>query len=476
MISNLRYILNKRLITIAWYGPRIVACFLVRHGLPSAGLSVWRFATKGTPDMQNRLYPLLSVDKWVEIKQQQSETVIAARKVSLEPVYRYGLHLERNDMHAVAHEVDFPPVKLTILKNAYVVGGTEMVISEDGTLLYDELALGDPDRYGVKAWGIIPALPFGGHLPAATRNKVLISYWQGKVKPTLPCAISLTKDHSRNYYHWMLECLPRALVAVKKPEFADYPLLVDENLPPQILESLRLVAPERKIIPVMSGMAINVKELVFPSVFSYPHDFYGRDTYIEDLLISPDAIRLVREALLPLARVNKYENHHNGQRKNQRNGQPNGHHGNEKENGGSNAKRRIYLARSGGTHRALTNEAELIEMLEKIGFTVVHPGKLSLLEQISLFSSAEIIVGPTGAGMTNIIFAPTECKILILAGATRHANYYIFAQIAQALGQTLSYVTGKPGDRSNLHSHYFIHPLTLRFAIEEAIMQGEAFV
>jgi len=437
---------------IVAYGPKALACFLVRYGLLNIGLSVWRFATRDTPDLKSCIYPLQSVSEWVKTNQGYSQTVIDAREVTLLPVHRFGIDLNREDLHAFAHKVNLPPVTLTTFSNARVVGGTEMIITENGTLLYDELALGDSNRYGVKAWGTIPALPFGLHLPAATTQKVLISNWQCKVIPTLHCAISLTKDHSVNYYHWMLECIPRAIVAINKPEFSDFPLLVDDNLPPQILESLRLLAPSRKIIPVMSGMSIQVKQLVFPSVFSCPHDFYGCKASIKDLILSPDAIRLVRDTLLPIAQVSNC----NVQL---------GH-----------IKSRIYLARSGGSHRALTNEPELIVMLKKLGFTVVLPGKLSLIEQISLFSTADIIVGPTGAGMTNIIFAPTTCKILVLAGATRQANYYIFAQIAQALGQTLSYVTGKPRNPSDLHSPYSIHPHTLRFAVEESILQGGALV
>ena len=105
-------------------------------------------------------------------------------------------------------------------------------------------------------------------------------------------------------------------------------------------------------------------------------------------------------------------------------------------------------------------------ILVEMGFTIVYPGKLKFAEQITLFANAIIIVGPTGAGMANIVFSEPECKIVILAPATYNANYYVFAQLAQHLGQIV-YVGGRPNSPSSLHSEYQIDGSDLRNLVAE---------
>jgi capsular polysaccharide biosynthesis protein len=64
----------------------------------------------------------------------------------------------------------------------------------------------------------------------------------------------------------------------------------------------------------------------------------------------------------------------------------------------------IYVARTDSTHRRLQNEDALIGLLEPMGFRTVLPGQLSPEQQIVLFREARAVVGPHGAGMTNIAF------------------------------------------------------------------------
>jgi capsular polysaccharide biosynthesis protein len=65
---------------------------------------------------------------------------------------------------------------------------------------------------------------------------------------------------------------------------------------------------------------------------------------------------------------------------------------------------RIYISRQ-GQKRPMVNEAELEEALTEIGFAVVKPETMSVPEQIKVFSSAKIIVAPTGAGLANLLYA-----------------------------------------------------------------------
>lgn len=53
-----------------------------------------------------------------------------------------------------------------------------------------------------------------------------------------------------------------------------------------------------------------------------------------------------------------------------------------------------------------------MDALSVFGFTFVYMEDLSFCEQVSLMAQAEIIVGPTGAAWTNIIFASPGTKAL----------------------------------------------------------------
>ncbi len=62
--------------------------------------------------------------------------------------------------------------------------------------------------------------------------------------------------------------------------------------------------------------------------------------------------------------------------------------------------RRLYISRmlhgsqSKYVTRVMSNEAEFADALAKLGFEIIEPQTLSIDQQISLFSSAEIIVAP----------------------------------------------------------------------------------
>jgi hypothetical protein len=64
----------------------------------------------------------------------------------------------------------------------------------------------------------------------------------------------------------------------------------------------------------------------------------------------------------------------------------------------------IYVARSDAHHRRLLNEAEVIRVAEARGYRVVVPGRMTIREQADCFRRARVVVGPHGAGLTNIAF------------------------------------------------------------------------
>ncbi len=98
------------------------------------------------------------------------------------------------------------------------------------------------------------------------------------------------------------------------------------------------------------------------------------------------------------------------------------------------------------------NEQELEPILIDHGFEVIEAENLSFAAQVCLFSQAEVVAGPHGAGLTNILFAPEGCKVLELFQPS-----YILAstyKIATCLDQEYWFLVGsaaeaKTGDTAN---------------------------
>jgi capsular polysaccharide biosynthesis protein len=74
--------------------------------------------------------------------------------------------------------------------------------------------------------------------------------------------------------------------------------------------------------------------------------------------------------------------------------------------------RRLYVSRRSQHMRVLVNEVALEAALVRRGFQIVRPEGMSVADQIRLFAEADVIVGPTGAGLTNALFAAPGCRVV----------------------------------------------------------------
>ncbi|MBA3023298.1 MAG: glycosyltransferase family 61 protein [Gammaproteobacteria bacterium] len=410
-----------------------VIAMIVRSGWPRLGKAALALEQTISPKRRSQhLLTFMSVAAGASLQSARMTAVIPARTLTLQPVRRVGTDADKADRKA--HPVDLPELVITEFRDIQIIGGTEMLCMNDDILLYDEMALGDPEHYGRKAFGIMAAQTFGKLLPACYQGRVLISCHRPEKDP-IPKGIHLCKDHSVNYFHWLFECLPRAIVAIERTEYSDFPLLIDDRLPAQNLQALEQIAAGREIVRIGHRDVHRVGELVFPGVFSFMHDNYDNEVSADDLLIAPEAVQLLRRTYLP-AQANE-------------------------------GRRKLFVARDGAKYRLLRNELQLQSEMAAQGFEIVHPERLDFVQQVELFSAASVIAGPTGAGLSNMVFAPEGCKVIVLAGATNRANYFIFSQLAQWLKHELIYVTGPARRPARLHSDYDIDPADLHQALKE---------
>lgn len=80
----------------------------------------------------------------------------------------------------------------------------------------------------------------------------------------------------------------------------------------------------------------------------------------------------------------------------------------------SSDENRIYVSRADAKRRRVLNEEAVVECLDEYGFTRFVPGEHSIREQIATMSNAEVVVGPHGAGLANLLHCPEETKVLEL--------------------------------------------------------------
>jgi capsular polysaccharide biosynthesis protein len=73
---------------------------------------------------------------------------------------------------------------------------------------------------------------------------------------------------------------------------------------------------------------------------------------------------------------------------------------------------RIYITRRNASSRKIVNEEELVEYLSRHGFKEAILENLSVREQAELFASAEMIVAPHGASLTNLVFCQPGTRVV----------------------------------------------------------------
>jgi capsular polysaccharide biosynthesis protein len=87
----------------------------------------------------------------------------------------------------------------------------------------------------------------------------------------------------------------------------------------------------------------------------------------------------------------------------------------------------IYVSRANGVERRVVNEDEVMDTLREFNFECYLLEERSLAENARLFANADIIVGPHGAGLTDIIFAG-DATLIELFGQKVKQPYKLLAE------------------------------------------------
>jgi capsular polysaccharide biosynthesis protein len=97
----------------------------------------------------------------------------------------------------------------------------------------------------------------------------------------------------------------------------------------------------------------------------------------------------------------------------------------------SRGKRRLYISRSEAPSRHVANEAELVPLLENLGFETIRPEGMPFRDQVALFSEAGAIAAPHGAGLANMVWKSGPCRVVEMMPPTVND---VYARMAVSLG------------------------------------------
>lgn len=186
----------------------------------------------------------------------------------------------------------------------------------------------------------------------------------------------LTASNHQVYWHWLFEVLPRIAMLERTKKIPEKFYL--QNSYSFQRESLELLGgvPKEAIIDCEQVPLISASKLLVPClqvIGSYPKWIcqFLRDRFL------PHAIK--DESIEPT---------------------------------------RIYISRENAQHRKVQNEPEIIEFLKSYGIVSVRLEELSFGEQLRLFYNAELVIGPHGSGLGNIVFCSKGTQVIELFPAT----------------------------------------------------------
>ena len=106
---------------------------------------------------------------------------------------------------------------------------------------------------------------------------------------------------------------------------------------------------------------------------------------------------------------------------------------------------RIYISRARAPRRKALNEAEVRVYLREQGFAVVQLEDYSFAEQASIMARARYLVSVHGAGLTNMLFMQPGSKVLELQMQDDGTNHYYYT-LAADLGINYYYQFCTPND------------------------------
>lgn len=251
----------------------------------------------------------------------------------------------------------------------------------------------------------IPSLPWRKDLERFQNGDLLTTQWKTSLPTIDKQPLILAFDHwaLSNYYHWMIESLPRLYVA--QSFYKDSKILLPEDVHEYVITSLELLG-FNNLLRIGTDEIIRVPHLIIPEIVYY-NGVENEDApplqknVLSHPMASEELILFVRRMLLE-----KFP--------------------------ASIPFRKVYVSRARSRIRRLVNEEEILPALTESGFEIVYFEGMSLIEQIRLMQETSVLAGVHGSNMVNILFLPGKAKVIELMN--EHQVNDAFYLLASAIG------------------------------------------
>ena len=283
-----------------------------------------------------------------------------------------------------------------------------------------------------------------GHLFKHNETKSAIEIFTKKIKIKSP-ALFLGGNGSFNYFHWIIEILPKLLIIDKK-------LIEELNIKTIILNKkaleIKSFSDSLKIVLAYKNMKYEIiyvdedEELFFEKVtyitsfnsVLFNANLIAKDTmYFQKTYFSKDILYDFRNMILNSNEFKKFllDIKHKDK-----------------------FPKKIFLMRGkvSSYNKRDYNEDEIFNCFKEYNFKKICIDDYSFLEQVYLFNNANFIAGPSGAVWTNIIFSKNDTQAISWL-PKRFFNFSGFSNLSKLFYVNLYFLEAKSLD-NNLHGKY----------------------
>ena len=234
-------------------------------------------------------------------------------------------------------------------------------------------------------------------------GRIVLHNWRGLLKLRVQFEKKLLSQDTTyvivhntytGYFHWLLESLPRILIA--KENFAEFFVLLPDAFRDEFYrDSLDL-------------LGIKNVELIHPAII-YKVPRLGLPYLLEPMgSFSPAIVADLKKKLL-CASLSKTSTRV----------LPN--------------IELLYVSRKKATRRKIVNEREVEDFLSDRGFTIICFEDYTLYEQIIICSEARVMISIHGAGLSNMLFMADNSDVIELRKFDANLNH-TYERLAGALG------------------------------------------
>ena len=299
-------------------------------------------------------------------------------------------------------------LNVSIVNDAQLVG-PGLVFTRDGMIL-DKSIGRHAERFGLTTGpdqtcrltdgltGLIESAQRGGAVSTHERDALLLS-----------------DPATRHFGMWVLKCLPKLRILTLLAE-AGIDVVVPADVPDKFLvlmESLG-VGPKRVVFHDPQGISSYRRLIVPPKIYRPGSSRYGNPFEVFCTGARWDH-RPVSRLALP------------GQ-----------------------GPERVYVSRRGNRRRRLANEKAVEQLFARHGFRIIEPSALSAVETLAMFRDCELVAGPLGSGLYNILFSRRAPRALVLTPpVTKFENLFVtMHHVCSAKGGRAGFVFGRTVDGS----------------------------